>query len=253
MATGHRVIERGLRPDGTPRKPLKIREGYHPPDEAVAYVPPHKKDQPQVEVAESATLSLESRLMSEESPIVTNQPKTKSQIKNEKRNKNRREKKLELANKLGTEQCKRDALLPNDVVSMLKGAPDEVDISSHNHTPLDNGISDSNSLPITNGFDGEEVKFETDGSERKSTKRKQMLENPDIVIKAISNNLSNMDEITDLERQQKKLKKKIEQLIKLVERGGELNNEEKVKVGKRDEWEDEMRMVEKRLKSLKTK
>lgn len=224
-AAGYRVIERGLRPDGTPRKPIKVREGYQPPDEMEAYVPPHKAAQTNHETITSIEYNSIPKTVIEDSPVIERH-RTKNQIKNEKKRKNRRE------NKLSN--------------SMKQSPPEHNDhlLDKESYKTLQNGTpkNKTQASGATNSVDIINLKSDLNFKNSEGNKETHQTEVKD----------ETSEQVQDLEKQLKKLRKKLDQIVKLQSKDI-LNEEEKVKVGKSGEWEEDIKSLEEQIRDLKIK
>ena len=227
MATsaGYRMIERGLRPDGTSRKPIKVREGYQPPDEMEAYVPPHKAAQTNHEPITSFEYDYIPKTVIEDSPVIERH-RTKNQIKNEKKRKNRRENKLINSMKQSPPEH-NDRLLDKEFYKTLQNGTPKNKIQTSGTT---------NSVHIT------DPKSDLNFKKSEGIKETQQTEVKDEVS----------EQIQDLEKQVKKLRKKLDQIANLLSKEI-MNEEEKVKVGKRGEWEEDIKALEEQLGDLRIK
>ncbi|KAI6652808.1 hypothetical protein LOD99_4194 [Oopsacas minuta] len=230
MATGgYRVIQRALRPDGTPRKPIKVKEGYLPPDETDAYVPPHR-------VAQTNDDYFPTKMIIEESPTIQ-LPKTKNQIKNERKRKNKKEKKL-LNQSIGSPEH-NDHLFPKELSD--KGA-------------FQNGISnDDNPLETIKS----KKKVQTSGATKSNEATVEIIKSKNSIAGTKdSKHVEISDELSEqnkgLEKQIHKLRKKLDQVDKLLSKDT-LNEEEEIKVGKKGEWVQEMKTIESQLQALNIK
>ena len=233
MATAYRVIQRGLRPDGTPRKPLRVKEGYVPPDEAETYVPPHKMGQ--------INAGIPTRLQYDEPSIEDNhlseRPKTRAQIKNERKNKNKREKKL-----VNDTKHFDNSETTNDLFT------NKFDLTLLDDDGSDNGMaletaklkkvqpSASSDFVVYNSRD-----ISSFSAAKKGSASQQNETNEDLA------------QNIELEKQQRKLIKKLEQIEKLVKKGDGLNAEEVIKIEKKGAWDQEIIEIENQLRALKTK
>ena len=221
-ATGYRVIERGLRPDGTPRKPIKVREGYQPPDEMEAYVPPHKAAQTNHTTITSMEYNSPKTVIEDSPGPVIEQHRTKNQIKNEKKRKSRRENKL--LNSMKQSPPEHNNLLNKESYKTLQNGAPKIKIQTSGSINITNPKSDLN----FKNSEGNKDTQQTEGRDEAS------------------------EQVQDLEKQLKKLRKKLDQIVNLLSKDI-LNEEEKVKVGKRGEWEEDIKALEEQIGDLRIK
>ena len=204
-----------------------------PPDEAEAYVPPHKTVQPETEIP--TRLQFES--LSIEDVHIPGRPKTKAQIKNEKKNKNKREKKLLKNSEQNNDHLFTEKLDPMSLdgvsqngitleTTKLKKAQPNASPDSTAHGSKGVSSGKSSSIPVA----------------KKGSASQQNETNDDLAARTL-----------ELEKQQKKLLKKLEQIDKLVQKGDELNAEEISKIEKKGAWEQEIKEIGKQLIALRTR
>ncbi|CAH8251934.1 unnamed protein product [Arabidopsis lyrata] len=135
LKEGERILEPTRRPDGTLRKPIRIRAGYVPQDEVVKY--------------QSKGSLMKKEMASQGPPGYEPDPAPKPKTKSAKRNERKKEKRLQSTAEKGNSSEDGSASNGSQSVNVLASEMEALDVSSNND------VCGEAPNPVTTGEDVE--------------------------------------------------------------------------------------------------